>query len=148
MGVFGSIIFSHTPEEAMSGGLAKACVTSKNWSCWRESQLSNVYQTRWEVYIPLQIYMVELDFHNLTPMVDSMGAIPEPLTCHVYIYDHIYVTDVWMIGFTLISSCRLLLALIGLSGPCCLLLWSSWIGSTLLMATQANECHKSWSLID
>ena len=29
MGVLGSIIFSHTPEEAMSGGLAKACVPSK-----------------------------------------------------------------------------------------------------------------------
>ena len=29
VGVFGSITFSHTPEEAMSGGLAKACVTSK-----------------------------------------------------------------------------------------------------------------------
>ena len=25
-----SIIFSHTPEEAMSGGLAKACVPIKN----------------------------------------------------------------------------------------------------------------------
>ena len=30
MGVFGSITFSHTPEEAMSGGLAKACVPTKN----------------------------------------------------------------------------------------------------------------------
>ena len=30
VGVFGSITFSHTPEEAMSGGLAKACVPSKN----------------------------------------------------------------------------------------------------------------------
>ena len=30
VGVFGSITFSHTPEEAMSSGLAKACVTSKN----------------------------------------------------------------------------------------------------------------------
>ena len=29
MGVFGSITFSHTPEEAMSGGLAKACVPTK-----------------------------------------------------------------------------------------------------------------------
>ena len=30
VGGFGSITFSYTPEEAMSGGLAKACVTSKN----------------------------------------------------------------------------------------------------------------------
>ena len=30
VGVLVSIIFSHTPEEAMSGGLAKACVRIKN----------------------------------------------------------------------------------------------------------------------
>ena len=30
VGVLVRIIFSHTPEEAMSGGLAKACVPSKN----------------------------------------------------------------------------------------------------------------------
>ena len=30
VGVLVSIIFSHTPEEAMSGGLAKACVPIKN----------------------------------------------------------------------------------------------------------------------
>ena len=30
VGALVSIIFSHTPEEAMSGGLAKACVPSKN----------------------------------------------------------------------------------------------------------------------
>ena len=30
------IIFSHTPEEAMSVGLAKACVLGKNWFCSRE----------------------------------------------------------------------------------------------------------------
>ena len=29
VGVFGSITFSHTPEEAMSGGPVKACVPSK-----------------------------------------------------------------------------------------------------------------------
>ena len=30
VGVLVSITFSHTPEEAISGGLAKACVPSKN----------------------------------------------------------------------------------------------------------------------
>ena len=30
VGVLVRIIFSHAPEEAMSGGLAKACVPSKN----------------------------------------------------------------------------------------------------------------------
>ena len=30
VGVFVSIIFSHTPEESMLGGLAKSCVPIKN----------------------------------------------------------------------------------------------------------------------
>ena len=30
VGVLVSIIFSHTPEESMSGGLAKSCVPIKN----------------------------------------------------------------------------------------------------------------------
>ena len=41
VGVLVSIIFSHTPEEAMSGGLAKACVPIKNWFCWREIEFPN-----------------------------------------------------------------------------------------------------------
>ena len=32
MGVLLGIIFSHTPDEAKSGGLAKACVPGKNYS--------------------------------------------------------------------------------------------------------------------
>ena len=32
MGVLHRIIFSHTPDEARSGGLAKACVPGKNYS--------------------------------------------------------------------------------------------------------------------
>ena len=36
-----SIIFSHTPEEAMSDGLAKACVPSKNQFCSREIEFLN-----------------------------------------------------------------------------------------------------------
>ena len=43
VGVFGSITFSHTPEEAMSGGLVKACVPSKILFCCREIELSNEY---------------------------------------------------------------------------------------------------------
>ena len=41
VGVLVSIIFSHTPEEAMSGGLAKACVPSKNQFCSREIEFLN-----------------------------------------------------------------------------------------------------------
>ena len=44
MGVFGSITFSHTPEEAMSGGLAKACVPSKFDSV--EEKLSFLMNTK------------------------------------------------------------------------------------------------------
>ena len=36
VGVLERWIFSHTPEEAMSVGLAKACVPRKKWFCWRE----------------------------------------------------------------------------------------------------------------
>ena len=36
VGVVTSTTFSHTPEEAMSVGLAKACVLLKNWFCFRE----------------------------------------------------------------------------------------------------------------
>ena len=32
MGVLLGIMFSHTPDEARSGGLAKACVPGKNYS--------------------------------------------------------------------------------------------------------------------
>ena len=41
VGVLASIIFSHTPEEAMSGGLAKACVPSKNQFFSREIEFLN-----------------------------------------------------------------------------------------------------------
>ena len=34
-----SIIFSHTPDEVMSVGLAKACVPRKNLFCYREIEL-------------------------------------------------------------------------------------------------------------
>ena len=39
--------------------------------------------------------MVNIDFHNLSPVVgcplkSPQGTVPETLTCHIYIYDHIY----------------------------------------------------------
>ena len=39
------IIFSHTPDEAMSGGLAKACVPGKNCSVPEKIEFLNEYQT-------------------------------------------------------------------------------------------------------
>ena len=38
-------IFSHTPEEAMLGGLVKACVPSKNQFCSREIEFLNEDKT-------------------------------------------------------------------------------------------------------
>ena len=39
VGVVTGTTFSHTPEEAMSVGLAKACVPLKNWFCYREKSI-------------------------------------------------------------------------------------------------------------
>ena len=39
------IIFSHTPDEAMSGGLAKACVPGKNCSVPEKIDFLTEYQT-------------------------------------------------------------------------------------------------------
>ena len=41
MGVLQRIIFSHTPDEAMSGGLAKACVPGKNCSVPEKIRVPN-----------------------------------------------------------------------------------------------------------
>ena len=38
VGVLQSITFSHTPDEARSVGLAKACIISKNLFCYRENK--------------------------------------------------------------------------------------------------------------
>ena len=53
VGVLVRIIFSHTPEEAMSDGLVKASVPRENWFCSREIEFPNEDQTEWEVYIHL-----------------------------------------------------------------------------------------------
>ena len=45
VGVLYRIIFSHTPDEAMSGGLAKACVPGKNYSVPEKIEFLNEYQT-------------------------------------------------------------------------------------------------------
>ena len=42
MGVLQRIIFSHTPDEAMSGGLAKACVPGKNCSVPEKNRVLNI----------------------------------------------------------------------------------------------------------
>ena len=43
VGVLERWTFSHTPEEAMSVGLAKACVPRKNWFCSREIEFLNFH---------------------------------------------------------------------------------------------------------
>ena len=43
MGVLHRMIFSHTPDEARSGGLAKACVPEKNYSVPEKIELLNKY---------------------------------------------------------------------------------------------------------
>ena len=45
VGVLYRIIFSHTPDEAMSGGLAKACVPGKKYSVPEKIEFLNEYQT-------------------------------------------------------------------------------------------------------
>ena len=40
--------------------------------------------------------MVNIDFHNLSPVMgcplkSPQGTVPVTLTCHIYIYDHIYI---------------------------------------------------------
>ena len=45
MGVLHRIVFSHTPDEARSGGLAKACVPGKNYSVLEKIEfLMNIKQ--------------------------------------------------------------------------------------------------------
>ena len=43
MGVLHRMIFSHTPDEARSGGLAKACVPGKNYSVPEKIELLNTH---------------------------------------------------------------------------------------------------------
>ena len=56
---------------------------------------------------------------------------------------HKSVTVMQVISYTLITGHRPLSTLIRLSGPCCLVLQSSWVGNTLSVAAQANKCHKN-----
>ena len=53
VGVLWRIIFSHTADEAISGGLAKACVPGKNCSVPEKFEFLIEYQTEWEVYMLL-----------------------------------------------------------------------------------------------
>ena len=56
VGVLVNIIFSHTPEIAMSGGLVKACVPSKNQFCSREMEFLNL------VFCIFRCFSVDLFF--------------------------------------------------------------------------------------
>ena len=58
VGVLQRIIFFHTQDEAMSGGLAKACFPGKNCSVSEKIEFFIEYQTEWEVYIHLNILHV------------------------------------------------------------------------------------------
>ena len=51
VGVLQSITFSHTPDKAMSAGLAKACVPWKIYSVLEKLSFIIINQTKWEVYI-------------------------------------------------------------------------------------------------
>ena len=67
MGVLYKIIFSHTPDEAMSGGLAKACFPRKKLFCSRENRVLIEYQTEWRnlhAFIPKYI-LLDNDFELL-----------------------------------------------------------------------------------
>ena len=60
VGVFERWIFSHTPEEAMSVGLAKACVPRKNWFCSREIEFLNAKLSLEVVQTPTQFIFMDL----------------------------------------------------------------------------------------
>ena len=45
VGVLQSKTFSHTPDEARSVGLGKACILSKNLFCYREISFNIINQT-------------------------------------------------------------------------------------------------------
>ena len=51
VGVLQSKTFWHTPDEARSVGLAKACVLSKNLFCYREISFNIINQTERETYM-------------------------------------------------------------------------------------------------
>ena len=66
------IIFSHTPDEAMSGGLAKACVPGKKCSVPEKIEFFIENQTEWEVYIHLSYFFFsQLGCLNLFGMVSA-----------------------------------------------------------------------------
>ena len=83
VGVLVRMIFSHTPEEAMSGGLAKACVPSKNSFCSREIAFPNEDQTEWEVYIHLIYYLLS---EKLLPTTQGGFMRFEGKCCFLQLY--------------------------------------------------------------
>ena len=86
MGVLYGIIFSHTPDEAMSGGQAKACVPGKKYSVLEKIEFLNEYQTEWEAYMPLwkRSLVREVYFYcNYGKRLEKkMAQLPEPSQVH------------------------------------------------------------------
>ena len=66
MGVLVGIIFSHTPDEAKSGGLAKACVPGKNYSVSEKIELLNNMDY---LLVNLRILIDPLFFYRRDPLV-------------------------------------------------------------------------------
>ena len=113
----------------------------------------------WPVLAPFSLLLltpcdvIYLVWNNINGRFDCIFISSDRVYVHSLCFQDIFciyicVTVAWMIGYNPVSGHRSLLALIRLSGPCCLELQSSWGGNTLSMATQANECYKNWSSID
>ena len=99
-----SITFSHTPEEAMSAGLAKACVLWKNWICSREieffieklNRMRSLHSFIMLHILPYMkitplcawmcIYFYVLIVHKSTWFCTSLGNSAITICVHVYIY--------------------------------------------------------------
>ena len=83
VGVLVSILFSYTPEEAMSGGLAKACVPIKNWFCWEEIEFLKVLIfisvknfKIWKGGVQLQKILLEQQVLDPPAMKTELWGIP------------------------------------------------------------------------
>ena len=85
MGVLHRIIFSHTPDEAMSGGLAKACVPRKNYSVPEKPEsLLNIKQNEKSTCIYERgVWSEKLNsFATMGKFGKEDGQLQEPLQVH------------------------------------------------------------------
>ena len=83
--VLESITFSHTPEEALSVGLAKACVLWNNWFCSREIEFYIENQAEWEVYTQSLFWSNLYSDNKYTCLVSLYGFYPSAQIVHTYI---------------------------------------------------------------